>query len=364
MIIHMSKEATPEQTKAVFRRIEAKDAKYEVIHGTTGINVIGVLGDMSRVEESYFSELDGVEKVIRISKTYKQISRQYAHEGRIRDKETRAIRVKDAVIGGSSLAVMAGPCSVESREQARAIAAYIKDTGVPIMRGGAYKPRTSPYSFQGMGEEGLRVLEEIRQEYGLAVVTEATGQHRHVKPDGSQEERTVLENVVAFADIVQVGARNMKSYGFLQELAMLTRDRQTPVMLKRGESSTLEDFLLAAEYIVANGNPNVMLCLRGIRTFEEGKFQRYTADIGAIPVLKRETLLPIVFDPSHATGYRRNVEAVALAAVAAGADALLIETHSDPTRALCDGEQCVTEEQLRALLRRASAVRDALNQAE
>ncbi len=362
MIIHMSRNAEPAHEQAVFKRIEAKGLKYEVIHGTTGTDVIGVLGDLSGVEESYFSELDGVEKVIRISKSYKLIARQYAKDGQVRDKETRAIRVGDATIGGSELTVMAGPCSVESREQARAVARYARGMGVPIMRGGAYKPRTSPYSFQGMGAEGLAILGEIREEFGLKIVTEATGQHRHVKPDGTQEDRTVLENVVAFADIVQVGARNMKSYGFLQELAMLTSEEQTPVMLKRGESSTLEDFLLAAEYIVANGNPNVMLCLRGIRAFEESKFQRYTADIGAIPVLKRETHLPVIFDPSHSTGYRRNVEAVALAAVAAGADGLLIETHGDPTRALCDGEQCVTESQLRAILRKANALREALRQ--
>jgi 3-deoxy-7-phosphoheptulonate synthase len=181
-----------------------------------------------------------------------------------------------------------------------------------------------------------------------------------VREDGTLEARNVLENVLEFADVIQVGARNMKSYGFLQELGRLTRDRQTPILLKRGESSTLKDFLLAAEYVVANGNPNVMLCLRGIRTFEEEKFQRYTADIGAIPVLKKESNLPVMFDPSHATGYKANVYSLSMAAVAAGADGLIIETHNDPARALCDGEQCVTKEQLKKIKEDAEKIRSLL----
>jgi 3-deoxy-7-phosphoheptulonate synthase len=218
--------------------------------------------------------------------------------------------------------------------------------GIPIMRGGAYKPRTSPYAFQGMGLDGLKLLAAMRKKYGLKIVTEATGLHRHTTRDGGREEKTVLENVIEYADIIQVGARNMKAYGFLQELALLTKDNKKPVLLKRGESSTLKDFLLAAEYLVANGNPNVILCLRGIRTFEEEKFQRYTADVGAIPVLKKESNLPVIFDPSHASGYRSNVYYLSLAAVAAGADGLIIETHNDPAHAMCDGEQCVTKDQL------------------
>jgi 3-deoxy-7-phosphoheptulonate synthase len=360
MIIHMARNATAEQVQTVFRRIEAKKLKGEIIHGATGTDVIGVLGDLGRIEESYFSELDGVEKVIRISKPYKLIARRYVDRGRIVEKPTHRIRVGAADIGGPALTIMAGPCSVESREQVFATARYVRELGIPVLRGGAYKPRSSPYSFQGLGREGLEILVQARAEFGLAIVTEATGQHRHIGPDGVAEERPVLDQVVACADIVQIGARNMKAYGLLQELAMLTRAKGTPVLIKRGESSSLEDFLLAAEYVVANGNPNVMLCLRGIRTFEDGKFQRYTADIGAIPVLKRETNLPVIFDPSHAAGYRRNVEAMSLAAVAAGADGLLIETHHDPTRALCDGEQSVTAGQLQALVVKARALRECL----
>jgi 3-deoxy-7-phosphoheptulonate synthase len=339
MIIHMKKGATPEQEKAVLGRIGGAGFKYEIIRGSTGINVIGILGDLSGVEESYFSELEGVDKVVRISKPYKLVSRQYSAA----DKK---IKVGDIEIGGSELVVMAGPCSLESEEQVTAIADYVAKLGIRIMRGGAYKPRTSPYSFQGMGLEGLKLLAKVCRDYKLKIITEATGLHRHIDRNGSLESRNVLENVIEYTDIIQVGARNMKSYGFLQELALLTKDSKKPILLKRGESSTLKDFLLAAEYIVANGNPNVLLCLRGIRTFEEPEFQRFTADIGAIAVLKKETNLPVIFDPSHSIGNRNYVEGVSLAAVAAGADGLLIETHNDPANALCDGDQSVTKDEL------------------
>jgi 3-deoxy-D-arabino-heptulosonate 7-phosphate (DAHP) synthase len=241
------------------------------------------------------------------------------------------------------------------------IADYIHALGIPIMRGGAYKPRTSPYSFQGMGLEGIRLLAKAREKHGLKIITEATGLHRHVREDGSREDKNVLENVIEYADIIQVGARNMKSYGFLQELALLTKDNKKPILLKRGESSTIKDFLLAAEYLMANGNPNVLLCLRGIRTFEEEKFQRYTADIGAIAVLKRESNLPVIFDPSHATGYRSNVYRVSMAAIAAGADGLIIETHNDPANALCDGEQCVTRDQLQKIKEDAEKIKGLIH---
>ena len=178
--------------------------------------------------------------------------------------------------------------------------------------------------------------------------------------DGSLEKRNVLENVIEYTDIIQIGARNMKSYGFLQELAILTKDSKKPILLKRGDSATIKDFLLAAEYIVAHGNPNVILCLRGIRTFEEEKFQRYTADIGALAVLKKESNLPVIFDPSHSTGYRHNVRPLSLAAVAAGADGLIIETHNDPANALCDGEQSVTSDQLAKIIKDAQTIRECV----
>lgn len=339
MIIHMARGATLSQEKAVLDRIAAAGFKYEIIHGSTGIDVIGILGDLSGIEESYFSEIDGVDRVMRISKPYKLVSRQYSCADKI-------IKIGDYDVGGGNLALMAGPCSLETEAQVMTIGAYVSALGIKIMRGGAYKPRTSPYSFQGMGLDGLKLLARVREKYGLKIITEATGLHRHIAADGSLEEHNVLENVIEYADIIQIGARNMKSYGFLQELARLTKGTTKPILLKRGDSSTLKDFLLAAEYIVSSGNPNVILCLRGIRAFEEPEFQRFTSDIGAIAVLKSESNLPVIFDPSHAIGNRHYVERVSMAAVAAGADGLLIETHNDPASALCDGDQSITREEL------------------
>lgn len=350
MIIHLVKEATDKERQEVLDRILAAGLKYDLSHGTTGIELIGILGDTSRIEEGQFLELDGVDKVIRISRPYKLVSREFSSASKIID-------VGGVKIGGKDLVIMAGPCALENEQQVEEITRYVVECGIPILRGGAYKPRTSPYAFQGMGLAGLKLLAKMREKYGIKVVTEASGQHHHIRDDGSREEKNVLENVIDYTDIVQVGARNMKSYGFLQELALLTKDNKKPVLLKRGESSTLKDFLLAAEYLVANGNPNVILCLRGIRTFEEEKFQRYTADIGAIPVLKKESNLPVIFDPSHATGYRGNVYGLSIAAVAAGADGLIIETHNDPAHALCDGEQCVTKDQLLKIKTDAEKIR-------
>ncbi|MDG5817116.1 3-deoxy-7-phosphoheptulonate synthase [Chitinispirillales bacterium ANBcel5] len=353
MIIHMEKNSTPEQEKRVLERIKKAGFDYEIIHGSLGIDVIGVLGDLSRVEESYFGELDGVDKVIRISKPYKLVSREYSSRSKVVD-------AGGVAIGGDQLCFLAGPCSLESESQIFSIAQYLNDMGITIMRGGAYKPRTSPYSFQGMGLEGLKLLAKVREQYGLKIITEATGLHHHIDENGEREKHNVLENVIEYADIIQIGARNMKSYGFLQELAILTKENKKPVLLKRGDSSTLKDFLLAAEYIVSNGNPNVILCLRGIRTFEEESFQRFTPDIGAITVLKNESNLPVIFDPSHSTGYRANVKGVSLAAVAAGADGLLIETHNDPANALCDGEQSVTALQLKEIREKSEKIRAVL----
>jgi len=350
MIIHMAREASEKDRREVLDAILSSGLKYDLSHGATGIELIGILGDTSQIEEGRFFELNGVDKVIRISRPYKLVSREFSSASKIID-------VGGVRIGGKELVIMAGPCALENEEQVETIARYIKACNIPIMRGGAYKPRTSPYAFQGMGLEGLKLLAKMREKYGIKVVTEASGQHHHIMDNGTREEKNVLENVIEYTDIVQVGARNMKSYGFLQELAILTKENKKPVLLKRGESSTLKDFLLAAEYLVANGNPNVILCLRGIRTFEEEKFQRFTADIGAIPVLKKESNLPVMFDPSHATGFRSNVYSLSMAAVAAGADGLIIETHNDPAHALCDGEQCVTHDQLRKIKSDAETIR-------
>jgi len=354
MIIHLSKDATSEQKQTVINKIESLGLGYHISHGTTGIDVLGIMGDTSSIEEGFFQEYEGVDKVIRISRPYKLVSREFSPEPKI-------IKMGDISIGGGcDVVIMAGPCALENEKQVLTIAQYVHELGIPVMRGGAYKPRTSPYSYQGMGLIGLNLLVKAREKYGLKIITEATGQHHHICDDGSKEKNTVLENVIAYSDIIQIGARNMKSYGLLQELAILTRENQKPILLKRGEASTIKDFLLAAEYIVANGNPNVILCLRGIRTFEEEKFQRYTPDIGAIAVLKRESNLPVFFDPSHSCGYRSNVYRVSMAAIAAGADGLIIETHNDPANALCDGEQCVSRDQLKKIKEDAAALRALL----
>jgi 3-deoxy-7-phosphoheptulonate synthase len=277
------------------------------------------------------------------SKEYKLIARDY-------NKQDRVIKVGKIKIGAGSKVIMAGPCSVENEAQITRIAKEVKKAGAQILRGGAYKPRSSPYAFQGLGVEGLKFLAKARKETGLPIITEATGTHHHhihVNGKVTKEEKNVLDNVLDYTDILQIGTRNMKSYGFLEMAARETGKRGIPILLKRGESSTLHEFLLAAEYLVANGNPDVILCLRGIRSFEETGMQRYTADIGAIPVLKKECNLPVIFDPSHASGFRENVPALAKAAIAAGADGLIIEVHYDPDKAASDGRECITADVLK-----------------
>jgi len=338
MIVRLRKGATQEQLDEVVRRIRQAGLRPDISIGID-TTVVGVVGNTQSVDENLFRELEWVDSVIRISRPYKLVSREYS-------PDTRRFRIGGALIGGGEVVIIAGPCSVEGREQILSLAEQLQAAGAQALRGGAYKPRTSPYAFQGLGEEGLRYLEETRSRTGLPLVTEATGTHHHPLPGGRVEDRAVLEAVVRTADVVQIGARNMKSYGLLEEAGRLAGAAGKAVLLKRGEAATLEEFLLAAEYLVLHGCPDVMLCLRGIRTFEAQSFQRYTSDIAAIAILKRESNLPVVFDPSHSTGDRRLVHAVALAAVAAGADGLLIEAHADPRAALSDGQQCVTPDEL------------------
>ncbi|MBD3162400.1 MAG: 3-deoxy-7-phosphoheptulonate synthase [Candidatus Eisenbacteria bacterium] len=348
MIVWMRRDHTEDQLAEVLRRIEEGGCRADVSKGTER-TVVGLIGDTKRVDENRFLELPWVERAVRISRPYKLVSREY-------HPRTRRIEIGSCVLGDGSVTIMAGPCSVEGIEQLLPLAEATRAAGGQILRGGAYKPRTSPYSFQGLGREGLRCLAEARERTGMPIVTEATGAHHHLGPDGAREEETVLDQVIAQTDILQIGARNMKAYGFLEEVALRTRERELPILLKRGEAATLEEFLLAAEYLVHNGNPNVILCLRGHRGGESGRFLRYTPDLGAIPVLKTESNLPVVFDPSHATGDRRYVRSVALAAVAAGADGLLIETHLDPERAWTDGQECVTPDTLREIVEEARKI--------
>lgn len=290
----------------------------------TVIAVVGEVGPRKAVLMSRLSALPGVESVTPISRPFKLTSREFRPEDSV-------IRVGDAIIGDGSLTVMAGPCSVESREQLLDTARFVADAGATILRGGAFKPRTSPYSFQGLGVEALRYLAEARAETGLPVITEVM-------------EPNQVDIVAEYADILQIGTRNMQNYSLLTAVGRVAR----PVMLKRGYGATIEEWLMAAEYVVSSGNPNVILCERGIRTFET--YTRNTLDLSAVPLLHHLTHLPVVVDPSHATGKRWLVKPLALAGAAVGADGVMVEVHPHPDEALSDAEQQLDFEQFRAMM--------------
>ena len=292
--------------------------------GLTKVAVVGEIGSRRSALLAALAELPGVERVTPISRPFKLTSREFHPADTV-------IRVLDAAVGDGSLTVMAGPCSVESREQLMATATRVKAAGATILRGGAFKPRTSPYAFQGLGVEALRYLAEAREETGLPVITEVM-------------EPNQVDIVAEYADILQIGTRNMQNYSLLQAVGRVSR----PVMLKRGYGATIEEWLMAAEYIVSSGNPNVILCERGIRTFET--YTRNTLDLAAVPLLHSLTHLPVVVDPSHATGKRFLVSPLALGAVAVGADGIMVEVHPDPDAALSDSEQQLTIEQFEALM--------------
>ncbi|MGH8015060.1 MAG: 3-deoxy-7-phosphoheptulonate synthase, partial [Candidatus Zixiibacteriota bacterium] len=292
--------------------------------------ILGVVGDTKQVDTRIFEVMDGVHEVVRITEPYKLVGRTFKPEDTI-------VKVKNVAIGGKKIALMAGPCSIESREQIKKIAKLIKPTGTKILRGGAYKPRSSPYSFQGLGEEGLKYLRDAGDATGMAVVSEIM-------------DRTDIVPALKYIDLIQVGARNMQNFALLKELGKVNK----PVLLKRGMSATLEELLMAAEYILSGGNRNVILCERGIRTFEN--YTRNTMDISAIPILKTLTHLPVIADPSHGTGIRKYVAPMARAAVAAGADGLLIEVHYDPDHALSDGAQTLFVDQYKSLVKELEIV--------
>ena len=259
--------------------------------------------------------------------------------------------IYNSIFSSNRPLIIAGPCPVEDKNQILRIAEEVKKAGADALRAMIYKPRTSPYSFQGVGDIGISWIEEARERFGLLLDIEATGTHYHYKRDGSKEDKSVLDNVVDVADIVQIGCRNMKSYGFLQQVAEKTCKKGIPVLLKRGEEATIEEFLFAAEYLKNFGNSNIILCLRGIRTFEKHKFQRYTADIGAIPIIKSESDLPLIFDPSHATGDMNMVYDISMAAIASGADGLIIECHYDAEHSIVDGQQCISSDVLSKIVK-------------
>jgi 3-deoxy-7-phosphoheptulonate synthase len=313
MMIVMKQDATAEEVQAVIARIESVGAR---AHPSTGdeVTVIGAIGDREHIARLELDGSPGVDRVVPILKPYKLASAQ------IRHGEPSVLEIGGRKIGGPHFALIAGPCTVESRDQTMTTAYAVRDAGATMLRGGAYKPRTSPYAFQGLGQEGLRLLAEAKELTGLPIVTELM-------------DARDLEPVLEVADVIQVGARNMQNYALLAEIG---RSR-CPALIKRGLSSTLEELLMAAEYVLKEGNENVILCERGIRTFETA--YRFTLDLTAIPVLKELSHLPVVVDPSHAAGRRDLVEPLSLAAAAAGADGVIVEVHPAPEEAICDGPQ-------------------------
>jgi 3-deoxy-7-phosphoheptulonate synthase len=312
-MIVMNSDATEDQVRAVIDRVESVGARTHISTGEE-VTVIGAIGDREHVARLELEGFPGVDRVVPILKPYKLASTQ------IRHGERTVLDIGGRKVGGSHFALIAGPCTVESRDQLLSAARAVRDGGASLMRGGAYKPRTSPYAFQGLGQEGLRLLAEAKEETGLPVVTELM-------------DARDLEPVLEVADVVQIGARNMQNYALLAEVGRAN----VPVLLKRGLSSTLEELLMASEYVLKEGNPSVMLCERGIRTFETA--YRFTLDLTAIPVLKELSHLPVIVDPSHAAGRRSLVEPLSLAAAAAGADGIIVEVHPKPDEAICDGPQ-------------------------
>ena len=323
MVIVMRESATEEQIEAVAKRLKEYNLNVHKVVGITR-TILGAIGDVSNVDMRTFTIMEGVFDVHRISEPYKLAGRTFHSDDSI-------IQVGDAVFGGDQVTVIAGPCAIESEEQLFTIAKSIKDAGAKVLRGGAFKPRTSPYSFQGLGIDGLKLMKAASEEYNLPTVSEIMRENQ-------------LDSLVEYIDILQVGARNMQNFPLLKELGTINK----PILLKRGMSARIEELLMAAEYIMSGGNYQVIMCERGIRTFEN--YTRNTLDISAIPVVKKLSHLPIIADPSHGTGLRNKVAPMARAAVAAGADGLTIEVHHDPDRALSDGPQSLYPQQFARLM--------------
>ncbi len=324
MIVVMDLRADEKQITNVTKSLEELGFKTHLIKGVERI-VIGAIGDRKQILSSGIEVMPGVEKIVPIMKPFKLVSREVKTDNTI-------IRVKDFSIGGEELGIIAGPCAVESWEQLMETASLVKAAGATAIRGGTYKPRTSPYSFQGLEDEGLKLLAKAGNETGLATITEVI------------DEKS-LDVAVEYVDIIQIGARNMQNFQLLRAVGRIEK----PVLLKRGLSATIEEWLMAAEYIMSEGNYNVILCERGIRTFET--YTRNTLDISAVPLIKQLSHLPVMVDPSHATGEWKLVAPLSRAAVAAGADGLLVEVHPDPVKALCDGPQSLTPDNFAELMK-------------
>jgi 3-deoxy-7-phosphoheptulonate synthase len=323
MLVVMKNDATEVQVQAIIREIESMGYRGVPMPGSLR-TAICILGNQGPVDDSRLLVMEGVKETIRVTKPYKLVSRETHPEARV-------ITVGDIKIGEGKPVIMAGPCAVESEEQALTIARLVKKGGAQVFRGGAFKPRTSPYSFQGLGEEGLKILAKVRQETGLLIVTEAT-------------DHDNLELVEKYADIIQIGARNMHNYSLLRRAGHASK----PVLLKRSFAATIEELLMSAEYISSEGNNQVILCERGIRTFSDNT--RNTLDLSAIPSIKESSPLPIIVDPSHAAGKRDYVISLSKGAIAVGADGLLVEVHHDPPHALSDGMQSLYPEQFSQLM--------------
>jgi len=325
MLVVMQAHATEEQIRAVCQKIEVMGYRPHAMPGATR-TAIGVTGNQGEVEQGTLGEMPGVQEVIRVSKPYKLVSRDVKEENTV-----LRFAGTDATIGGKNLAVIAGPCAIESRDQAFAVAERVARAGAQFFRGGAYKPRTSPYTFQGLGEAGLRIMAEIRDRFGMKIITEAI-------------DNESLALVAEYADVIQIGARNMQNFSLLKHAGRAKK----PVMVKRGMSATLEEFLMAAEYVMSEGNYQVILCERGVRTFAD--HTRNTLDLSIVPAVQRLSHLPIVVDPSHGTGKRNKVTPMSRAAVAVGADGLIVEVHNQPDKALSDGAQSLYPEQFEELM--------------
>jgi len=332
----MKHDATDSQIESVMRVIEQLGFKGHPMPGATR-TAIGITGNQGAVDPSYFENLDGVAEAIRVSKPYKLITLD------LRPEKT-VVRVGDATIGGDELAIIAGPCAIESRAQAFAIAEAVRRSGARFFRGGAYKPRTSPYAFQGLGEEGLRILADVREAYGLKIVTEAL-------------DEAGVDLVERYGDMIQIGARNMQNFSLLRRAGKA----RLPVLLKRGLSATLDEWLLAAEYVMAEGNYQIVLCERGIRTFAQ--HTRNTMDLAAIPAVRRISHLPVIVDPSHGTGKNYMVAPLARAGVAVGADGLIIEVHDQPEHALSDGAQALTLDQYEEMVGEVRSIHEVISPA-